>query len=163
MLQWVINIVLIHIISIYTCIAILAAIVHWTTTILSFLSCFISKCHGTLLFSQISNMFICAIFEHIFFSDDKEIYYIRFSIINKRYRNQVPVVKPRYHWKTEHYKGSNDNFEGYIESDLNHLDSGNIRKYTTLPSQWELLTWTWIWHPMYFDCWYHFEKRPGSV
>ena len=39
---------------------------------------------------------------------------------------------------------------------------GNIWQYNTVPSQGERLPWTWTWHIMYFYCWSHFEKRPGS-
>ena len=79
-LHWVINIVLIFIIARYTCRGTFSAIVHWPTTIILFLLCFILNCHGTFIFSQITSLFFCGIFEHNFFAADKEIHKLWFSI-----------------------------------------------------------------------------------
>ena len=53
------------------------------------------NCHGTLLFSQILNMFICAISEQNVFAADKEIHNLRFLIINNKYRNQVTFTQTK--------------------------------------------------------------------
>ena len=127
------------------------------------LSCFILNCHRTFLFTQISNLLICGIFKHKNFTSDKAIHNLLCLIINNKFRHQVTVIKPRYHWKTENYQGLDDHGEGDLDSDLNHLDSGNLWQYTNIPSQCEKFPWTWTWSILYFDCWYHFENLPGSV
>ena len=131
--------------------------------IILFLSCFILNFHGTFLFSQISNLFICGIFEHNYFVEDKEIHYLIFFIINNKCRNQAPVIKTSDHLKTEHYQGLAGCCEGDLDSDLNRLASGNLWKYTTVPSHCERLTCTWTWRLLFFDSWYNFENHPGSV
>ena len=47
--------------------------------------------------------------------------------------------------------GSADHNERDLGSDINCLDSVNFKKYTTVPSQCEKLTWTWTWNLLYFD------------
>ena len=74
-------------------------------------------------FSQISNLFICSIFEHNIFAADKAIHNLQFLITKNKYSNQVYVIKPIYHWKTGIYQGSADCCEGDHDSDLNRLDS----------------------------------------
>ena len=123
--------------------------------------CFILNCHGTFLFSQILNLFICSIFENDFFSADKSIHCLLFSIINNKCKNQVTVIKQSNHWKRDKYQGLDDCCEGYLDLDLNYLDSGNLQHYTTVLSQCEQMPCTWKWCLIYFDHWYHFEKRPG--
>ena len=95
-------------------------------------------------------------FEHNFFAADKSIHCLWFSIINNKCRNQVPVIKPRYHWKTDHYQGSADHCEGGLDFYLNCLASGNIQQYTTVPIQCEWLPWTWLWRLLYFYRWFGF-------
>ena len=51
-------------------------------------------------FSQISNLFMCFIFEHNIFAADKEIHNLQFLIANNKYSNQVYVIKPSDHWNT---------------------------------------------------------------
>ena len=60
------------------------------------LLCFTLNCPGTLLFSKISNLFICGIFGHNLFAPDEEIHYLQFLIINNKCRNQVPVTKTKW-------------------------------------------------------------------
>ena len=66
------------------------------------------------------------------------------------------LSKPSDHWNIEHYRGPADHGEGDSDLDINRLASGNLWQYTTLPSQFERLTWTWTCCLLYFDCWYHF-------
>ena len=67
------------------------------------------------------------------------------------------------HLNMEHYWGSVNCGEGDLDSDINRLASGDLRQYTTAPSQCEKLPRIWTWNLLYFDRWYNFEKRPGSV
>ena len=147
----------------YLCVRIFPAIIHWPTMILLFLLCIIVNFHRTFIFSQISNLFMCAIFEHNNLSADKEIHYLQFLIINNKCINQFPVIKPSDNWKTEHYQVLSDRCKGDLDSYLNWLALGNLWKYTTVPSQCDRLPWTWIWRLLYFDCWYHFKKCPGNI
>ena len=94
-LQWVIKIVLIYIIVRYTCRVTFTAIIHWPMTDLLFLSYFISNCHGTLILSQILNMFFCGIYEHNFFAAVKTIHNLQFSINNNMCRTQIPVTQTK--------------------------------------------------------------------
>ena len=59
--------------------------------------------------------------------------------------------------------GSADRGEWDRDSDINHLASDNLWQYTTVTNQCWWFPWTWTCHIWYFNCWYHFEKRPGSV
>ena len=61
--------------------------------------------------------------KHKFLTSDKAVHKPLFSIINNKYSNQVSVIKPRNHWNTVLYQGSDNNFEGDRESDLNSLAS----------------------------------------
>ena len=47
--------------------------------------------------------------------------------------------------------GLDDCCEGYRDSDINRLDSVNLRQYTTVPNQCEQLPWTRTWRPLYLD------------
>ena len=87
---------------------------------------FILNSQGKVHLSQILDLFICAIFEHNLFAEDKEIYYLLLLIINKKFRNQVPVIKPSDNRKKEHYQGLDDCCERDIDSDINRLASGNL-------------------------------------
>ena len=73
------------------------------------------------------------------------------------------LPKPSDHWRTEHYQESDNCWEVDLGSDINHLDSGNIWQYNTVPSQCEKFPWTWTWRLLHSNCWYYSEKRPGSV
>ena len=94
--------------------------------ILLFLLCFILNCHRILLFSQILNLFICAILEHNHFTADKEIHYVRFSIINNKFIYQVLGIKQSDHLKKGQYLGLTDCCEGDLDSYLNLSASGNL-------------------------------------
>ena len=48
------------------------------------LLCFILNCHSTFIFLQISNIFICGIFEHNFFAADKAIHNLQFWITSNK-------------------------------------------------------------------------------
>ena len=78
-LWWFINIVIICIIARYTWRGTFFAIIHWPTTILLFLSCFLLNYHGTFIFSQILNLFICGTFKHNLFAALKEIHNLWFE------------------------------------------------------------------------------------
>ena len=77
-IQWIIKTVHTCIIVRYTCGGSFVSIFHWSATILLFLLSSILKCHGTLHFSKISNLFFCGIFKHSFFPVVKEIHKVRF-------------------------------------------------------------------------------------
>ena len=128
-----------------------------------FLSCFIWNCHGSLILSQILNLFIDAIFEHNNFATDKEIHYFRFSILNNKYIYQVPVITQRNHLNVEHCRRLTGRCDLDLDSDINFLASSNLWQCTTVTSQCERLPWTWTWRLLYCNCWYHFDKRSGSV
>ena len=49
---------------------------------------------GCFVSSQISNLFICFIFEHKMFVAEKAIHNIQFLITNNKYSNQVYIIKP---------------------------------------------------------------------
>ena len=66
LIQWIINIFLINIIAIYTCTGILASFFHWPMTFMLFILYLVLHYHGTLLFSQILNLFICGILDATF-------------------------------------------------------------------------------------------------
>ena len=148
---------------IYTCVGILTAIVHLPTMITLFLLCFLLNSHGTFFFLQILNLFICAIFGHNLLPAEKEIYYLWLFIINNKCRNQVPVIKPREHWKTEHYWELDDCCEVDIDSDISRLAQSKLWQYTTVRIQGEWLPWNRMWRLLYFDHWSSFENFPGSV
>ena len=63
-LQWVIIIIIIYIVMIYTWRVKFSAIVHWPRIIIFFLLCYILSCHGTLIFSLTYNLLFSDIFEH---------------------------------------------------------------------------------------------------
>ena len=102
-------------------------------------------------------------FQTQLFAADKVIHHLRFLIINNKCRNQVPVIKVSQHWNKKYYRRSADCFEGDLDLDINCLDSDNLWKYTTVPSQCDQLPWTWMWCLFYFYNWYRLEKGPGSV
>ena len=139
------------------------AIVHWPTTIILFLICCILNCHGNLFFSQILNIFCCGIFKHIFFAAVKEIHRLWLWSTTTSVDTKSPLPQHRKNRNTDQYWGSEDRGEVDIDSDVNHLASSNIRQYNNVPSQCDIFTWTWTWRLLYFDRWYHLEKRPGIV
>ena len=158
----VINIFLIYTIERYTLRGTFYDIVHRFTSIL-FSIFLICNCHGALLLSKISNLFICGIFEHKLFHQSKKS--TTFDFLSTRISAQTKSLypKPSDQWKTEHYRGSDDSGEVDIDSDINFLASGNLWQHTTVTSQCERLTWTWTWRVMYFDHWSHLEKIPGII
>ena len=89
------SIFLIYIIARCTCGRTFTDIFHWPTTILLFLLYVILKYYGTLLFSLISNMFICGIFKHKCFAAVKEIYILQYSINKNKCRKQIPVPQTK--------------------------------------------------------------------
>ena len=93
-LQWVIKFVFIYNIVRYTCEITFVDIVHWYLTILLFLLCSILNCHGTLIFSQISNLFFCGIFKHNVFAAVREFH--KLSLVNNNNcRNQSLVTQTK--------------------------------------------------------------------
>ena len=149
-LRQVINIVLTILIARYTCLVLFAAIIHWYTTNLLFLSWFILNHYG--FFSpQILNMFFCDIFEHNFLLHTNKSTTFQFLIIHK----VVQTLKDR------DLSGSADCGEVDRASDINHLASANLRQYTTATNQCDRLSWTWMWYLLYCNCWSHLDKGLG--
>ena len=58
------------------------------------LLCFVLNCHRTFLFSPITNLFLCFIFEHNILAADKVIHNLQYFIPTNKYRNKVYVIKP---------------------------------------------------------------------
>ena len=79
--QHVINIVLVYIITIYTCVSSFSAIVHWFTKMLVFLSCCISNYRRNILFSKIYNLLLCDIFGLNYLLQTSKSTTFQFSII----------------------------------------------------------------------------------
>ena len=73
---------------------------------------------GFFCFSLRLNLFICFIFQHNIFTEDKSIHNIQYLTTHNKYSNQVYVIKPSDHQKTRIYQGSADFFEDYCNSDL---------------------------------------------
>ena len=71
-------------------------------------------------------------------------------------KTQLPIPPHSDNCKTEQYRKSADRGEVNLESDVNIMALGNLRQSTTLPSQCEQLPLNWMWHILYFNCWYHF-------
>ena len=116
----------------------------------------------------------CFIFNHnimFFYHKFWICYFVMFlyTIFRCRQRHPQPSnfrLPTTYcdHWKTEHYRGSDGFWWGiFWLRDLNRLASVNHWQYTTVPHQCERFTWTRAWRLLYFDCWYHFNKRPCRV
>ena len=84
---------------------------------------------------------------------------IYFNILSTRTSAETKFLfpKPSNHWNMEHHRGSADCGEVDIDSDINHLDSGNVWQYTTVPSQCEWFPWTWT-----FLLWYEVDDLPGK-
>ena len=151
LLRWVINIVVIYNIMRYTCRITFAANFHWTTKIIIFLLYFILNYHGTLIFSLISNLFFCCIFEQ-----SKKSIIFDFWSTTKSAVTKLLLTKPSDHWDTEHCRGSADHAEVDIDSGVNCMASSNLWQYTTVPNQCEQFPWTWMWRLLYFYHWSHF-------
>ena len=100
--------------------------------------------------TNIESIHLCYLWTQIFRRWQRKSLPLIFIIKNKC-RNQAPVIKLSFHWNTDHYQGLADQFEGYLDSDLNRLTSSNLHKYTTVPSQCESLPCTWTWHLLYLD------------
>ena len=82
---------------------------------------------------------------------------INFDSGQQHNSQNTKFMLPRHsnHWNTEKYRGSADRGEVDLESDVNCLASGNIGKYTTVPSQCEWVPLTWTWRILYFGHCYH--------
>ena len=117
------------------------------------LLCFICNHHITFLISQISNHFLCDIFRHNCF----------LQISKSTTFQNLWLPRHSKHWKTYPYQGSDDHGEGDRNSDISHLDSFNLRQYTTVTNQCSWLPWTWTWRIWYCGRWSHFENQPGRV
>ena len=152
-----------YMIAISTCLGLFAANFHWSRMLSLIFSCLILNCHGTFIFSQTLNIFICGIFKHNLCAAAKK--FISFDIWSSTTSAETKSLlpKPSAHWNTEHYCGWADNDDVDLESDINRLASGNLQWYTTIPSQYEQLCWTWMWRLIYFESWSHYNKSPGSV
>ena len=154
MLWWVINIVLICIITGYNCVGSLSAIVHWPKTIMLFLSYFILNHNVILFFSNILNLLLCNIFEHNVSLHMKKSTTFQSSIIHN-------IMQPL---KYGSLLGVGWLWWGrYWLRDINHIDSVILQKWTNVTNQCERLAWTRTWRLLYFYCWYHFEMRPCRV
>ena len=81
----------------------------------------------------------------------------------KIFRHQIPHNPTQKALKDGAILGSSDIGELYLDSDVNHLASGKLRQFTTVPNQCERLPYPWTWSILYFDCWYNFENCPGIV
>ena len=89
------------------------------------LLCFIFNYHRNLLISHFFNQFICNIFRGYFLMQTSK------STTSQKLR--IPTCSK--HLKKELYQGLADSGEGDHNSDLNHLDSVIISKYTTVTNQ----------------------------
>ena len=123
-----------------------------------YLLCFIFKCHLSLFFSQILNQWFLGILCNNSLRRSKN--YKNFDF---QYRSaptlevtQLPLNKINKHLTAEQYQGSANNGELYIKSGVDWMASGKIRQPTSVSSQCEILSYTWTWRPLYFDCWPHF-------
>ena len=154
---------MIYTIARYTCRGTLVSIVHWPTALISFMLRFILNCHATLFFSQALNLYICGISEHNFFETVRDIHKLCFLSTTTHAYNKLRLPRPIDYWKTEHYQMLSDCGEVDLDSDVNHLASGNLRQYTTLPSKFDKLNWTWTLCILYFDLLFHLDKCPGIV
>ena len=83
---------------------------------------------------------------------------------------QHHLQTPNYHYPNTANTERQSNIGGQlilakldIYYDVNWPSSGKLRQYTTVPSHCEKLTYPWTWNFLYFNCWSHFEKRPGVV
>ena len=162
LLRRFIKIVLICIILRYTWRGKFAAIVHWPTIILLSLSFPILNLHRTLLFSKISNLLFCGIYEHKLFTAVKVIHKLWF-LSTTSVETKFLLPKPSDHWNTEHFGGSVNCGEVDLDSEINFLASGNIWNYTNVPSQCDNFIWSWTQSLLYFNHWCHFKKRPGIL
>ena len=106
---------------------------------------------------------ILNIFCHKFFEGVKEIHKRQFLSTKASADTSFLLPQTSKQWNTENYWGSEDRGEVDIDSDVNHLASGNLRKSTTVPSQSEKFPWTWTCCFMFFYCWYHLKNLPGIV
>ena len=130
---------------------------------LSYIFMFYIKLSWRLVFnSQTSNLFFVVFLTQLFTSV-KEIHKLRFLSTTTCADTKLLLLQTRKHWKMDQYQGLVGCSEVDLESDLNHPASGNLRQFTTVPSQCEQFPWTWTWRLLYLDCWYRFENIPGNV
>ena len=107
---------------------------------------------------------ICGIlnsFCHNFFAAVKKSINFDLDQQHNSQNTKFLLSQHRDNWKTEKCQGAANRGKVDLDSNVNRLASGNLRQYTNVPSQWEILPWTWMWHLLYFDCWSHFNKRTG--
>ena len=124
---------------------------------------YLLNCHGTNFFSQIPNLLFCNIFKHKFFAAVQEIHKLQFWSTITNADTKFLSTKTIDHWKMEHYRGSANCGEVDLDSEVNFLDSDNLRQCTTVPCQYGRLPWTWTWCLLYLDRWYHINNRLGIV
>ena len=108
-----------------------------------FLLCFILNCRGILFLSLVSNSLFCGIYKHNFSQLSKKYIYFNFRSTTTSPETKFLLPKPSYHWETDHFRGSVECGEAYLDSDINLLVSGNLLHYTTVPSQCEWFPRTW--------------------
>ena len=140
-------------VTIYNCLSLFAAIVHWYKKKSIIFIIFYFKPSRNLFSSK------CWIYSFVMFLNTM------FSCIKiypqpSRFWSSKKLCE---HWKTKPYLGSADHDKRYCDSDINHLDSVNLQQYTTVTNQCEGVSWTWMWHLMYCQLRSHSEKRPGRV
>ena len=160
---WVIIIVPIYDIVEYTCVGIFAAIFHWPTTVLLLLLYFNLNCHGSLLLSQISNMFICGI-------SNKFVLQQSNNSITFNFWSSTTSAETNFFLSTQATTERQSTIGTWVivlrdilTQTKNCLSSGNLWQYINVHSQCGWSPWTWTWHIMYFDSCSLFVKRPGIV
>ena len=135
-----------------TCVGIFAAILHWPTTILLFSLCFILNCQGTLFSCKYWICSFVVFLNKIISQQTKQSITFDFLASKQIAETKFLLPKPSNHWNTKHYWGLAYCFEEDLDSDLNRLALGDLRQYTTVPSQCGQFPWTWTWRLLYFYC-----------
>ena len=85
------------------------------------------------------NLFFCGIYEQNVFAAVKEIHKLRFQSTITSAATKITVTQTELPLKDKEVLGSAYRGEVDLDSDVNHLASGNLRKYTTVTSQCERL------------------------
>ena len=105
--------------------------------------------------SNIESVLLCYFWTQNF-EAVKEIVTFAFLSTRTSAETKSRLPKPSDHWKMEHYVGSGNHGKVDLDSDVNRLATGNLWRYTTLTSHCEIFPYAWMWHILYFDCWFHF-------